>query len=240
MTSSVKNSDQEASIMHRLSQGSPHHRGKKNMLQLLDRFEHEGPNGTHPCLVTEGLGPCVFPVYDCPPPMLPGSVAWEVIKQTMEGLAYMHSVGISHGGKLIAIAAVNKTRNASRLTLIYFYSSDLNTNNIFVAQSASLSDTHFVKSLGIPTIYKIPTADGQRWMPQHPDYLVIPIEYLPEPWDHKDIQIKIVIFDEAVLEGKQERKPRPPLVYRAPEAILTPQWDLRADIWSLGCTVKPF
>ncbi len=55
--------------------------------------------------------------------------------------------------------------------------------------------------------------------------------------DFPSCQVKLVDFGEAFLLG-QQRQIRCPLVFRAPEAVLTSHWDLRADIWSLGCTVS--
>ncbi len=49
--------------------------------------------------------------------------------------------------------------------------------------------------------------------------------------------VKIIDFGEACLHG-QQRQIHCPLVFRAPEVVLTTQWDVRADIWSLGCTVR--
>ena len=55
--------------------------------------------------------------------------------------------------------------------------------------------------------------------------------------DSKSYQVKLVDFGEAFLLG-QQRQIYCPLVFRAPEAVLTSHWDMRADIWSLGCTVS--
>lgn len=51
--------------------------------------------------------------------------------------------------------------------------------------------------------------------------------------DFESCQVKLVDFGEAFLVG-QQRQIRCPLVFRAPETVLTSQWDLQADIWSLG------
>ena len=56
--------------------------------------------------------------------------------------------------------------------------------------------------------------------------------------DFESGQVKLVDFGEAFLPGQQQRQIRCPLVSRAPEAVLTSHWDLRADIWSIGCTVS--
>ena len=68
------------------------HPGKAHVAQLLDRFELTGPNGRHQCLVTEALGGNLrnrrWPVKS----------AWELVKQLVEATAFIHSVGMVHGG----------------------------------------------------------------------------------------------------------------------------------------------
>lgn len=34
--------------------------GKDYVMQFLDHFDHEGPNGVHRCIVTEVLGPSLI------------------------------------------------------------------------------------------------------------------------------------------------------------------------------------
>ena len=51
--------DHEVQILDRLSHGQVNHPGKKHVMQLLDHFEHTGPNGIHTCLALEVLGPSV-------------------------------------------------------------------------------------------------------------------------------------------------------------------------------------
>ena len=49
----------EASIFQQLSAGASHH-GRKHVLQLLDNFQIDGPNGTHEALVTDILVPIQY------------------------------------------------------------------------------------------------------------------------------------------------------------------------------------
>ena len=87
--------------MNRLSQGPASHEGKKHVLQLLDHFRHEGPNGVHLCLVLELLGPSIFSKAESySSNRLPGDIAWEASKQIVHGLTYIHALGIVHGGQL--------------------------------------------------------------------------------------------------------------------------------------------
>jgi serine/threonine-protein kinase SRPK3 len=82
----------ESSILQRLAHGPANHAGKEHVVQLLDRFKLSGPNGHHSCLVTEALGPWIRP-EDLSP-----KAAWEVSKQLVEATAYVHEMGVAHGG----------------------------------------------------------------------------------------------------------------------------------------------
>lgn len=79
-------------------------------------------------------------------------------------------------------------------------------------------------------------SSGYSLTAQIPKYLVLPTSSPSMARDFESCQVKLVDFGEAFLVG-QQRQIRCPLVFRAPEAVLTSQWDLQADIWSLGCTV---
>lgn len=90
----------EASILRRLADGPATHAGKTRVVELLDQFESESPNGLHRCLVTEPLGPWLKSVL-----FLPGlspEAAWEVARQLVEATAYMHAAGVAHGGAYVS------------------------------------------------------------------------------------------------------------------------------------------
>jgi serine/threonine-protein kinase SRPK3 len=74
--------------------------GSQHVMQFLDTFDVEGPNGKHECLVLEFLGPSVSDVLEriWGDPKLPGPIAKAVMHQALEGLAYLHKHNIGHGG----------------------------------------------------------------------------------------------------------------------------------------------
>ena len=93
--------DHEAQILNRLSQGPASHPGKRHIVQLLDRFAHVGPNGSHRCLVLELLGSNAQSEGESySSNRLPGSIAGKASKQVSQALAYIHASGIAHGGKI--------------------------------------------------------------------------------------------------------------------------------------------
>lgn len=78
------------------------------MIELLDSFEHEGPNGTHLCLVFDVMGPDsqskveTYEGYDNNPGVwrYPYEVSKEISRQVILGLDYLHKSGVVHGGLL--------------------------------------------------------------------------------------------------------------------------------------------
>lgn len=80
--------------------GSP---GSKHIVQLLDHFVHEGPNGSHPCLVLELLGPSIHAVihrYYKEKQQLPSNTILKMSKQLLQAIDFIHSTGYAHGGML--------------------------------------------------------------------------------------------------------------------------------------------
>ena len=74
------------------------HPGRQYIALLLDHFEINGPNGKHLCLVSEVLGPTISRLANLDK-QLHGSVARKVARQFVEAVAFLHSVGVCHGGE---------------------------------------------------------------------------------------------------------------------------------------------
>lgn len=73
------------------------------IIQLLDSFEHEGPNGVHQCLVFELLGPSVKHVindYSEVRDKLEPEIILRISRQLMIAVGFLNSSGICHGGML--------------------------------------------------------------------------------------------------------------------------------------------
>jgi serine/threonine protein kinase len=92
---------QELSIYQRLCKTDAAHR----IVQLLDSFVHQGPNGEHQCLVFELLGPTVdFVVADYygGGDRLEDTTVLRVTRQLLQALAGIHRAGYAHGGLFLA------------------------------------------------------------------------------------------------------------------------------------------
>lgn len=116
---------------------------------------------------------------------------------------------------------------------------DLHPGNIVFANMTTLYqfDTDLLKSLGKPEMSDVIPSFGYSLTAQVPKYLVLPTSPRSVAREFESCQVKLIDFGGAFLVG-QQRQIRSPLVFRAPEAVLTSRWDLRVDIWSLGCTVS--
>jgi serine/threonine protein kinase len=81
--------------------------GPRYITQLLDEFEHHGPNGIHKCLVFEPMGPSVNTMVEELPQFnphmwrmkvrYPPQMAKRILKQALQALASLHEIGIAHG-----------------------------------------------------------------------------------------------------------------------------------------------
>ena len=85
------------------------HLHSKYIVQLLDDFFHQGPNGTHQCLVFELLGPTVHAVvqdtvdavvqeiYEGLDVLEPETIL-RMSEQLLQAINFIHEVGYAHGG----------------------------------------------------------------------------------------------------------------------------------------------
>ncbi|KAH8718809.1 SRSF protein kinase 2 [Beauveria bassiana] len=83
----------EASILSEIRETGQGKVGVEQVLRLFDDFIIKGPNGFHECLITEVVAPltCSAVGERC---------SIDALRQIMEGFAFLHEQGISHGGTL--------------------------------------------------------------------------------------------------------------------------------------------
>lgn len=101
--------------------------GAQYITRLLDEFDHQGPNGTHKCLVIEPMGPSVNTMVEELPQFkprkrgmkirYPPQMAKSILKQSLQALAFLHEHGIAHGdfqpgNILFALANIKSTPEA--------------------------------------------------------------------------------------------------------------------------------
>ncbi|KAF2789022.1 kinase-like protein [Melanomma pulvis-pyrius CBS 109.77] len=192
--------------------------GARHIVQLVDHFLIQGPNGTHDCVVLEFLGPSVMDnnFLRLNNGRLPGQLAKSCIQQAFLALAHLHKHNIAHG--------------------------DLHTHNLaFVVPSLhTLTEDEFIEKLGLPQIGFVARRDGRPLEPNLPPYLVQTTSYPAEVSLTRHQQIKLVDFGESFFTANAPSKVSTPLCLRPPEAFFGDRLDHRVDLWSAGCMVRSF
>jgi hypothetical protein len=82
-------------LLKKRSQGM----SSKYIVESLDAFVHQGPNGRHQCLVFELLGPTVntiLEMYD--EDDLETDTIVQLSKRLLEAIEFIHDTGMGHGG----------------------------------------------------------------------------------------------------------------------------------------------
>lgn len=86
----------EPGIMRDLHAKNPESPGYRHIVQLLDEFVIEGPNGKHITLVVEAMDVSVFDVYRRMRDPMPLPLVKRVAKHTLLALQYMHECNLIH------------------------------------------------------------------------------------------------------------------------------------------------
>ncbi|KAM0206373.1 hypothetical protein ACHAPA_009584 [Fusarium lateritium] len=217
-------SSHELEILHQLAKVAPED-GAQHVTRLLAEFEHDGPNGTHKCLVFEPMGPSVNSMVEELPQFkpkmwgmkirYPPQMAKSILKQSLQGLAFLHRNDIAHGdfqpGNML-----------------------FSLNNINDHSEDVLRQEENVESRSIsPPVERL---DGKqdRWAPR---YLCIaqPLGSFASPTG--DFRIKLSDMGGAYFFNNPPKKPVTPTGLRAPELVLKAEVNHSLDIWSFGCLV---
>lgn len=96
----TKTTDEHKIIDHLRSKSNPKHPGHQYVASSLDSFWFSGPNGCHLCLIGEVVGSSLRDCIDInePPCYFPIKTSRAIAAQVILGVAYLHSLGICHGG----------------------------------------------------------------------------------------------------------------------------------------------
>jgi serine/threonine protein kinase len=94
-----------------------------------------------------------------------------------------------------------------------------------------------LKSLQHPVLADINARPGYQITKSLPRHIVEAATF-PIPAVDGQVHARLIDFEQAFLITDQSPpKVHTPLIFRAPETLLDSKWDLRMDIWSLGCTI---
>lgn len=108
----VSRDSRELAILLHLSKNDMNCSRKNNVLQLLDYFEHSGPNGLHLCLVFPAMMSDGEAMTVREKPRHPEYVR-EISKQILQGLNFIHDQGFVHGGIYLGLLSPKVTNSDS-------------------------------------------------------------------------------------------------------------------------------
>ncbi|KAF7307318.1 ATP-dependent RNA helicase [Mycena indigotica] len=177
---------------------------------MLDHFVHEGPNGSHLCIVQEFLGPSMTMKIEGNS-AASKSRARRIAGQLLHAVDYLHKRGIAHG--------------------------DLHTGNILLCIPASFSidfGTPIRDTCGLPAK---PSPHRPKYL-VGPISERVPNKFIRSCMAKP--HIKVCDFSESYMTGMTEPPPlASPHILRPPEGILgdLPYATLQTDIWGLAVVI---
>ncbi|CAG8121190.1 unnamed protein product [Penicillium salamii] len=240
LVSEISESTTELQILRHIKEQAPE--GTRYTTQLLNEFEHRGPNGLHKCLVLEPMGPSVNTMVEELPQFKPRKrgmkiryllqMAKSILKQSLQALAFLHENGIAHGdfqpGNILF--SLNDIDSTPEELLLQEKS----------VQTQSIS----------PPVQRL---DGKqdKWAPQ---YLCVAQPLMPSTCYTEGFKVKLSYMGGGQFHSffltnihtyfwidyfftNPPTKPITPLGLRAPELILNGVVNHTADIWSFGCLI---
>lgn len=102
----VSSNSGELRVLNHLLRTKALHPGRDHVVQLLDHFQHQGPNGLHSCLVFSVMLSDGDAMTIQEKPHYSGYVRM-VSRQILLGLDYLHNQGLMHGGMRFGSPAFN-------------------------------------------------------------------------------------------------------------------------------------
>lgn len=209
------------------------HPGRQYIATLLDSFWIDGPNGSHLCLVSPVAGPAISEYSRTQPHgRLRVDVAQKIALQATQGLAFLHSIDVGHGGKKWLYFAVVLEATAN----IVF--TDFTPSNVLyqLTNLDSWTDEEVYERLGQPYKNAVHTLSGKDPEPSAPTYVVEPISDIQAQYVTESILI-IDFGQSFFLDSPPSDGVGTPWSYRAPEAIFDLKASVHSDVWALACTI---
>ncbi|KFA54944.1 hypothetical protein S40293_02312 [Stachybotrys chartarum IBT 40293] len=199
----------EKEILLHLREGDQGHAGYALINHLLDDFLHEGPNGTHVCLVFHLIGDTlasfglIFHGH-----MLPNIVMRRFMIQLLLALDYAHNHGVIH--------------------------TDIKADNIFLKfRDYSLIENGFLTE--VPISKQDRTEEQYTVVPSY----ALHNYYFTKDDIENLGEFDIVLGDWGVSSWKTKHLCEliQPVLLRSPEVLIGAPWDEKTDFWNLGAVL---
>jgi serine/threonine-protein kinase SRPK3 len=102
----------ELEILQHLRKADPYHPGYKYISVLEDSFTHEGPNGSHVCLIFKVMGESLSTFrYWFTNHQIVSPVAARFTTQLLQALDYAHTCGVIHTGMSLCLVDIDTNTN---------------------------------------------------------------------------------------------------------------------------------
>lgn len=125
MTADSTKHSHELSTLRSLATHSQGDLCSKYIVQLLDEFLHQGPNGSHQCLVFELLGPTldmiVSDYHTVGDPLDPETIL-RLSEQLLQAISFLHEVGYIHGGMPVNTYVTRRLHHQPEMKKFALYS----------------------------------------------------------------------------------------------------------------------
>ncbi|KAH6618304.1 kinase-like domain-containing protein [Chaetomium sp. MPI-SDFR-AT-0129] len=196
----------EREILTHLRNGDQGQLGYKYVCHLVDDFEHQGPNGTHVCLVFELMGETLrtFSVL-FKDHMIPYLVMRRFTVQLLAALDFAHEHDVIH--------------------------TDIKGDNIFVKfRDRSLIESGYLANVPIPQQDKA----AERYLPV-PSTPMLQYYFGKEDSKRlQEFDITLGDWGVASWATKHLTEHIQPVALRSPEVLIRAPWDKTTDWWNLG------
>jgi non-specific serine/threonine protein kinase len=213
------------------------HRGYRYITVLRNSFAHEGPNGTHLCLI---FGAMTATVEDRMRVRFSCGVVRDVVRCVLLGLEYSHSCDLLHGGGLLACLTHLLVDWQSWLTSV----KDLRPCNLLVWDELPRDkilneDVERLFPVASQQIISVRRRDRKPSGKHVPEYLVA-VRPPPDPPAEMAAGFRVIVSDfgsSFPMVMPPAGQVLTPINLRSPESILRPRLTPKHDIWSIGCLV---
>ncbi|KAJ7276758.1 kinase-like domain-containing protein [Mycena rebaudengoi] len=209
------------------------------VIQLLDSFTLTSANGIHHALVTE---PVILLENLRKLPGIQVNTR-SLVRQALEGLAFIHERGIAHGGESPVVSSFLSSQPLPDL-----YPSNI---GVVIPDLDSFSEVDIWDKGGPPTIVPLVAYDPAYDVASFPPYLThalnlgeLLVSDVPD-FTAREPRVRILDLGSYFAEETPSPPYHTPLPFTPPEIAFpmmahgnrNAPWDHRADIWAMGCTI---